>query len=139
MNNVDSVAAKIEAQGFTTAADVKYSPDMGEGSKATELLTSTVGVKRKRGNFSEEEMLMMTNMTDAVNNVASALRETGSAHVDPDLYLAVMEMPGFTTEAFIVAYTYLLKNKVLGRGFVNMAINHWDIWLRNYLAKSYYM
>ena len=52
VNNADSVAAKIEGQGFTTAADVKCSPKMGEGSKATELLTSTVGVKRKRGNFS---------------------------------------------------------------------------------------
>ena len=63
---------------------------MGEGNKATELLTSTVGVKRKRGNFSEKEMLMMTNMTDAVNNVASILRENGPAYVDPDLYLTVM-------------------------------------------------
>ena len=98
-----------------------------------------MGVKRKRGNFSEEEMLMMTNMTDAINNVASTLRETRSAHVDPDLYLTVREMPGFTTEALIVSYTYLLKNKALGKGFVNMAINHRDIWLRNYLAKNYYM
>ena len=98
-----------------------------------------MGVKRKRGNFSEEEMLMMTNMTDAVNNVASAFRETRPSHVDPNLYLAVMEMPGFTTEALIVAYTYLLENKALGRGFVNMAISHRDIWLRNYLAKNYYM
>ena len=100
---------------------------MGEGSKATELLTFIMGVKRKRGNFSEEEMLMMTNMTDAVNNVASALRETRPAHVDPDLYLAVMEMPGFTTKALIVAYTYLLENKALSRDFVNMTISHRDI------------
>ncbi|CAD6264833.1 unnamed protein product [Miscanthus lutarioriparius] len=98
VNNVDSVAAKIKGQGFTTGADVKCSPKM-----------------------------------------ASAFRETRPSHVDPDLYLAVMEMPGFTTEAFIVAYTYLLKNKVLGKGFVNMAINHWDIWLRNYLAKNNYI
>ena len=76
-----------------------------------------MGVKRKRGNFSEEEMLMMTNMTDAINNVASTLRETRPAHVDPDLYLEVMEMPAFTTEALIVAYTYLLENKALSRGF----------------------
>jgi hypothetical protein len=109
---------------------------MGEGSKATELLTSTVGVKRKRGNFSEEEILIMT---DAVNNVASTLRETEPTHVDPNLYLAVMEMPSFTTEALIIAYTYLLENKALGRGFVNMATNYRDIWLRNYLAKNYYM
>ena len=84
-------------------------------------------------------MLMMTNMSDVINNVASALRGIGPAHVDPDLYLVVMEMFGFTTEVLIVAYTYLLENKALGRGFVNMAINHRDIWLRNYLAKNYYM
>ena len=57
-------------------------------------------------------MPMMTNMTDAVNNVANALRETRPAHVDPDLYLAVMEMHGFTTEALIVAYTYLLETYI---------------------------
>jgi hypothetical protein len=84
-------------------------------------------------------MLMMTNTTDVVNNVTYAVRETGPAHVDPDLYLAIMEMPGFITEALIVAYTYLLENKALGRGFVNMAISHRDIWLRNYPAKNYYM
>jgi hypothetical protein len=38
-----------------------------------------------------------------------------------------MEMPGFTTEALIVAYTYLLENKALGKGFMNMVINHRDI------------
>ena len=139
VNHVDSVATKIEGHGFTTAADVKGSPEIGEGSKATELLTSTVGVKRKRGNFSEKEMLMMTNMTDAVNNVANAVRETRPIHVDPNLYLVVMEMQGFTNEALIVAYTYLLENKALGRGFVSMSDSHRDIWLRNYLAKNYYM
>ena len=40
VNNVDSVAAKIEGQGFTTVADVKGSLELGEGSKATELLES---------------------------------------------------------------------------------------------------
>ena len=139
VTQANSVAAKIEGHGFTSAADVKYNTEVGEGSKATDLLTSTVGAKRKRANFSEDEMLMMTNMTYVVNNVANALRETGPAHVDPDLYLAVMEMPGFTTEALIVAYTYLLENKALGRGFVNMVDSHRDIWLRNYLAKNYYM
>jgi HSP20 family molecular chaperone IbpA len=56
-------------------------------------------------------MFMLTNMSDDVNNVANALRETGPAHVDPELYLVVMEMPGFSEEALIVAYTYLLDNK----------------------------
>ena len=84
-------------------------------------------------------MLMLTNMSDAVNNVANALRETRPAHVDANLYLAVMEMPDFTEEALIVAYTYLLDNKAQGRGFLGMSDSHRDIWLRNYLAKNYYM
>jgi hypothetical protein len=75
----------------------------------------------------------------AVRDVANALRKTGPAHVDPDLYLAVMDMEGFTTEALIVAYTYLLENKALGRGFVTMATAHRDIWLRTFLAKNYYV
>ncbi|CAD6261346.1 unnamed protein product [Miscanthus lutarioriparius] len=134
VNHADSVAIKIEGHDFTSTADVKTSTEM-----VTNLLTSTIGAKRKRANFSEDEMLMMTNMTDVVNNVTNALRETGPAHVDPTLYLAVMEMQGFTNEALIVAYTYLLENKALGRGFVNMVDSHRDIWLRNYLAKNYYM
>jgi hypothetical protein len=65
-------------------------------------------------------MLMMTNMTDVVNNVANAMWKTGAAHVDLDLYLAVMEMLEFSTEALIVAYTHLLENKAVATRFVNM-------------------
>jgi hypothetical protein len=82
---------------------------------------------------------MLINLNDAVNNVANALRETGPAHVGVDLYLAVMERIGFTEEALIVAYIYLLDNKTQGKGFVGMSNTHRDIWLRNYLAKNYYM
>ena len=138
-NQAESVAAKVEGPSSTHVPTKKTDTDVGSSSKATELLSSAVGGKRKRGTFSEDEMLMLTNMSDAVNNVANALRETGPAHVDANLYLAVMEMPSFTEEAMIVAYTYLLDNKTQGRGFVGMSDSHRDIWLRNYLAKNYYM
>ena len=32
-----------------------------------------------------------------------------------------------------------LDNKAQGRGFIGMSDSHRDIWLRNYLAKNYYM
>jgi hypothetical protein len=36
---------------------------VGEGSKATDLKPqSAVGNKRKRGNFTEDEILLLTNM-----------------------------------------------------------------------------
>jgi hypothetical protein len=82
-----------------------------EGSKATELLTSDGGRKRKRACFSEEEVLIMTNMTYTVNNVANVLRETSPAHVDTDSYHVVMDMPDFSEEALIAAFSRLLDNK----------------------------
>jgi hypothetical protein len=84
--------------------------DHGESSKPTEILTSSIGGKRKRTYFSEDEILLMTNMTDVVNNVANALRDdTGPAHVDGDLYHAVIDMP--LEEALIMAFNHLLGNK----------------------------
>jgi hypothetical protein len=103
---------------------------VGEGSKATKLLSSQLGGKRKSGNFTEDEMLMLTNVLDVVNNVANALRETGPAHVDPELYLVVMEMPGFSEDALIVAYTSLLDKKAQGRDFAGMSDSHETLWLR---------
>ena len=75
------------------------------------LATFGVGGNRKRGTFTKDEMLLLTNMSDAVNNVVNALRETSPTHVDANLYLAVMETPHFFEEALIVVYTYLLVNK----------------------------
>ena len=127
MNQADSAAAKVEGSAFHHVPKEKTNTKVGEGSKAIEQLHSTVGGKRKRGNFTKDEMLLLTNMSDAVNNVANALREIGAAHVDPNLYLVVMEMQGFTIEALIVAYTYLLENKAIAIGFVKMATSHRDI------------
>ena len=108
-NQANSIAAKVDGPPLTPLTGDKAPTAHVEGSKAIEVPCSGVGGKRKRENFSEEEILMLTNMSDAVNNVTNTLRETCAAHVDPDLYLAVMEMHGFTTEALIVAYTYLLE------------------------------
>jgi hypothetical protein len=92
VNQADNASAKVEGSTFHHVPKEKTNTEVGEGSKATELLHSTVGGKRKRGNFTKDEMLLLTNMSDAVNDVANALRETGAAHVDSDIYLAVMEM-----------------------------------------------
>jgi hypothetical protein len=49
-----------------------------------------------------------------------------------------METPGFSEEALIVAYTYLLDNKAQGRGFVGMSDNHRGLWLSTFLSKNFY-
>jgi hypothetical protein len=137
-NQADNVAAKVEGTTFKYASETT---DVPNSSKATDPLTNTSvgGKKRKRGTFTEDEKLLLTNMLDALNNVANALRETGPAHVDGNLYLAVMETLGFGEEELICAYTYLLDNKAQGRGFVGISDNHRAIWLRTFLAKNYFV
>jgi len=102
-------------------------------------LTSDGGRKKKRPCFTEEEVLVMTNMTDAVNNVANALRETGPAFIDGDLYHAVMDTPRFSEEALIVAFSDLHDNKAHATAYVNMVDSHRVLWLRTFLAKHYYV
>jgi hypothetical protein len=76
-NQADSAAAKVDGPPLTSTPGDKAPTATAEGSKATKVLPSAAGGKRKRGNFTEEKILMLTNMSDAVNNVANALRETG--------------------------------------------------------------
>jgi hypothetical protein len=128
VNEADSVVAKVEGTTLNNVCEEKTNTKVGEGSKTTELLaTFGVGGKRKRGTFTEDEMLLLTNMSDTMNNVANALRETSPDHVDANLYLAIMVTPGFSEEALIVGYTCLLDNKAQGRGFVGMSDNYRDI------------
>ncbi|KAK3126562.1 hypothetical protein QOZ80_7AG0558510 [Eleusine coracana subsp. coracana] len=112
--------------------------DAADTLKAT-TKANTSDLKRKRSYFSEHESLLMSNMTDAVNNVASALRETAPSYVDLDLYDAVMGAPEFSEEALMVAYSHLLDNKARGRGYINMTSAHRVLWLRTWLSKHYFM
>jgi hypothetical protein len=103
----EALGAAVKTEGAGATIDIPSS-----STKPTELITNSVGCgKRKRGAFSEDEKLLLTTMSDAVNNVANALRKTSPTHVDANFYLAVMETPSFSEEALIVSYTYLLNNK----------------------------
>ncbi|KAK3136522.1 hypothetical protein QOZ80_5BG0437720 [Eleusine coracana subsp. coracana] len=102
----------------------------GSGSRA--------GSKRKRC-INDEDLNVMSSMTAAVRDVADAICETKVEPSHPDLYGAVMFMPGFTKEALIVAYSHLLDNRAHGNAFVNMTDSHRVLWLRTFLAKHYYV
>jgi hypothetical protein len=51
--------------------------------------------KRKRSFLSEEEHAVFSSMTEAVKDVAAAIRENKVEVLNPDLYVAVMYMGGF--------------------------------------------
>ena len=81
--------------------------------------------KRKRGALVDEEVLVFTSMTEAVREVASAIKESVPVDVHPGLYEAVMSAKGtFSDTAKIAALGHLLDNKAQGFGFVMMAEDH---------------
>jgi len=115
--------------------------DDGKGTKGAEDTPkgsdAVAGSKRKRSMLSDEDLVVLTNMTDVVNNVADAIRATKVDEVHPELYGAVMYMAGFPEEALIVAFSHLVDNKAQGVAFVGMSDPHRVLWLRTFLAKHY--
>ncbi|XP_020393896.1 uncharacterized protein [Zea mays] len=112
---------------------------LGEATKDMKEGSSGVGNKRKRGVLTDEDTLMLSKMTDAVKDVAAAIRETKVEVINPDLYVAVMYMPGFSEEALICAFSHLVDNKAQGDAFVHMTDSHRVLWLRTWLAKNYFL
>ena len=125
--------------------DEKAAKSMDDAAKvfgeACKDVTSGSGPsnKRKRYILTEEDHVVMAGMTEAVRDVASAIRETKVEVLNLDLYGAVMYMPGFAEEALICAFSHLVDNKAQGDAFVNMTDSHRVLWLRTWLAKHYYM
>jgi hypothetical protein len=102
-------------------------------------VSSGLNKKRKRCTLTEEDQMVFSGMIEAVRDVAAAIRETKVELVNPELYGAVMYMPGFSDEALIVAFSHLLDKKAQGDAFVKMTEAHRVLWLRTWLAKHYYM
>jgi hypothetical protein len=98
-----------------------------------------IGSKRKRSMLSEEGTLVLSSVTDVVNNVAKAICSTKIDEVHPDLYAVVMFMHGFTKETLIVAFSHLVDNKAQGTTFVGMSHSHRVLWIRTFLTKDYYV
>ncbi|KAJ1262834.1 hypothetical protein BS78_09G140200 [Paspalum vaginatum] len=114
--------------------------DMFEKGKAcAKAVEENFGSKWKKSILCEEDTMVLTSVTDAVNNVADAIRATKDDEVHPELYGAVMYMPVFIDEALIVAFFHLVDNKAQATTFVGMSESHRVLWLRTFLTKHYYV
>ncbi|CAM0949069.1 unnamed protein product [Alopecurus aequalis] len=70
-----------------------------------------VGGKQKRGVLGDDEIQAFSSMTEAVKEVAAAIRENKPTDLHPDLYAAVMDDVGFTKEAPMLALGHLVDHK----------------------------
>ncbi|CAM0876470.1 unnamed protein product [Alopecurus aequalis] len=121
----------------TINAEVAGENHQGTSPKTAEAAAG--GKKRKMGALVDEEVLVFTSMTEAVREVASAIRESVLVDVDPGLYEVVMTTTGYSDGTKMVAFSHLLDNKAQGQGFMKMAEDHQKLWLQTFLTKHYYV
>lgn len=108
-------------------------------STANPCATEVVSLgKRKRVSMTDEEAALAASMTQAVADVAAAMRETTHSEAAPGIYRAVMSTPNFSKEALMFALAFLMDHKAQALVFVEMDEEDRDLWLRTYLGKHYY-
>ncbi|KAK1643459.1 hypothetical protein QYE76_061264 [Lolium multiflorum] len=93
--------------------------------------------KRKRGAFTDDELVAFTNMTVVVKDVAQAIRDNKPTDMHPDLYNAVMDMLGFAEDDLMATLSHLIDHKAQGSSFIGMIEPHRVLWLRTTLARIY--
>jgi len=101
--------AKEEITNLGTEAD---------SGKGTDMKDADEGRGGKRRRLTQEEVDLMTGMTEAVKSVGEALKAPQHNEVHQDLYGYIMGTPGYEQEALMYALVYLLKNKAEGFCFV---------------------
>jgi hypothetical protein len=92
----------------------------------------------KRGALAKDELMAFTFMTEAVKDVAQAIRENKPTDVHPELYKAIMDVLEYSLDALMVALNHLVDHKAQSVTFVAMADSHRSLWLQNYLSKNYF-
>lgn len=121
----------IEGSGFEFVVDGNEPDSSATAAAHGEAAVAHSTGKRKRASLmSEEEVLVMTNMSEAVREVANAIKSTTEAH--PELYDAVMELPGFSEDDLLIILNYLNEsaNRARSHSFVQMTETRRTRWVR---------
>jgi hypothetical protein len=98
---------------------ILYGPDKDE--YASDKAPSD---KRKRGAFTNDEIMDFTHMTEAVKDVTKAIKDNKPTDMHPWLYQEDMEVAGFTEDALLASLGHLVDHKAQGTLFVGMAASH---------------
>jgi hypothetical protein len=88
------------------------------------FLAPPAGGKRKRGALAEDELMAFTSMTEAIKDIAQAIRENKPTDVHSELYKVVMDVLEYSPDALMAALNHLVDHKAQGITFVAMADSH---------------
>uniref|UniRef100_A0A8R7Q2M1 Uncharacterized protein n=1 Tax=Triticum urartu TaxID=4572 RepID=A0A8R7Q2M1_TRIUA len=121
--------------GMSATASAHGEAAAAHGKEPCKDASSSTGKRKRASLMSEEEVLVMSNMSEAVREVAIAIKSTGEAH--PELYDAVMELPGFTEDDLLIVLDYLNENanRARSHSFMQMSETRRTRWVMHHLCK----
>ena len=109
----------------------------GSGVGGTTPSPTINGKKRKRASMlSEEEAIQCKNMSDALHDVAGAIKDTCHTETHPDLYKAVMDLTNFTMDQQLAVLDYLTEHKGKGLNFLKMDVDVREASFKRIIAKN---
>jgi hypothetical protein len=109
----------------------------GQGTNATTPSPSSSNRKRKRAPIlSDEDTIQVTNMSDALRDVAGAINNTCHTETHPDLCKTIMDLTQFEMEQRLAVLDYLTENKGKGLNFVKMEADAREASFKRILAKN---
>ena len=120
--DVESSCKDESGEGFGGIDSVAFGFDFSvEGIAAKNPSPSSSSAKRKRSSFmSEVDVAQIGNMSDAVREMAGAIKYTVHGERPPGLYKAVMDLDIFPLNHRLVILEHLTENKGHGLNFVEM-------------------
>uniref|UniRef100_A0A0E0LJE0 Myb/SANT-like domain-containing protein n=1 Tax=Oryza punctata TaxID=4537 RepID=A0A0E0LJE0_ORYPU len=94
--------------------------------------------KRKRTPALDEgEVALISNMTDSVNKVASAILATAHTEVHPDLENSVMDLPGFSEDQLDLVLSHLTKHKAESLVYIQKNEARRARWVKKFLEEHH--
>ncbi|XP_006656558.3 uncharacterized protein LOC102717165 [Oryza brachyantha] len=122
---------EVPARGGSVAGgDNSNAPHFNDNVGAS----SSSGKRKRTPIITEEEGALLTNMTSALHDVASAIRSTAHTEVHPDLYQAVMDLPGFSEDQLDLALAHLCANKSSSLIYIQKNEERRARWVSKFLA-----
>uniref|UniRef100_A0A0E0KKI4 Uncharacterized protein n=1 Tax=Oryza punctata TaxID=4537 RepID=A0A0E0KKI4_ORYPU len=151
-NPVDMADSGLGPTGGIIGDDIAAGPSgVGAESGGTAARASGVGPtgdeptggsnsdkKRKRTPALDEgEVALISNMTDSVNKVASAILATAHTEVHPDLENSVMDLPGFSEDQLDLVLSHLTKHEAESLVYIQKNEARRARWVKKFLEEHH--
>jgi hypothetical protein len=132
---IDLESQATNGEGFVEA---QAAFDFGvHGSDATTPSPSSSNRKRKRATIlSDENAIQVSNMSDALRDVAGAINNTCHTEAHPDLCKTVMDHAQFEMDQRLAVLNYLTEHKGKGFNFIAMEADAREVSFKRIIAKN---